>query len=73
MKFGPSLGALWREVRRGPGAPGGAAPGPAGWGDPQADQAEVDRILQKIHDEGIGSLSTREKLFLQDMSRRFHE
>jgi membrane associated rhomboid family serine protease len=71
MKFGPFLGELWREVRRG--RAGGAAPGATGWGDPQADQAEVDRILQKIHDEGIGSLSTREKLFLQEMSRRFHD
>jgi len=38
-----------------------------------ADQAEVDRILKKIHDEGIDSLSTREKIFLQDVSRRSHD
>jgi membrane associated rhomboid family serine protease len=34
------------------------------------DEAEVDRILQKIHDDGLDSLTVREKLFLQEMSRR---
>ena len=32
--------------------------------------AEVDRILKKIHEEGIDSLTPREKMFLQDASRR---
>jgi len=34
------------------------------------DEAEVDRILKKIHEEGIDSLTPREKMFLQDTSRR---
>ena len=32
--------------------------------------AEVDRILQKIHDHGIGSLTTREKKALQEATSR---
>ncbi|MFP4053492.1 MAG: rhomboid family intramembrane serine protease [Phycisphaerae bacterium] len=34
------------------------------------EQAEMDRILQKIHDYGLGSLSTREKKFLRDTTER---
>jgi len=34
------------------------------------DEAEVDRILKKIHEEGIDRLTPREKMFLQDASRR---
>ncbi len=33
------------------------------------ERAEVDRILQKIHDEGINSLTRREKKLLQDATR----
>jgi len=40
----------------------------SGWRDD--DEAEVDRILKKIHEEGIDSLTPREKMFLQDVSRR---
>ena len=40
-----------------------------GW-RPDEDEAEVDRILKKIHEEGIDSLTPREKMFLQDASRR---
>lgn len=32
---------------------------------------EVDRILDKIRDEGIDSLTAKEKAFLDDMSRRY--
>ena len=35
-----------------------------------AEQAEVDRILQKVHDKGLGGLSGREKKILQDASRK---
>jgi membrane associated rhomboid family serine protease len=40
--------------------------------DPPTDEEEdeEDRILQKIHDEGIESLTIGEKMFLQDMTRR---
>jgi membrane associated rhomboid family serine protease len=34
------------------------------------DEDEEDRILQKIHDEGLDSLTTGEKMFLQEMTRR---
>ena len=34
------------------------------------EQAELDRILQKIHNEGIDSLTLGEKMFLQEISRR---
>jgi membrane associated rhomboid family serine protease len=35
-----------------------------------ADQAEVDRILAKVHDEGLGSLTRREKRTLARATRR---
>jgi membrane protein DedA with SNARE-associated domain len=38
-----------------------------------SDQDEMDRILTKIHERGIGSLTTAEKMFLQRASRRHHE
>ena len=34
------------------------------------EEAEIDRILQKIHDRGIGSLTRKEKRILQDTTRR---
>lgn len=34
------------------------------------EQAEIDRILEKIHQQGIGSLSWREKRILHDATRR---
>jgi membrane associated rhomboid family serine protease len=35
----------------------------------QAKQEEIDRILQKIHDQGLGSLTHRERRILQQASR----
>jgi membrane associated rhomboid family serine protease len=35
-----------------------------------AEEDEEDRILRKIHDEGLDSLSVGEKMFLQEMTRR---
>ena len=37
------------------------------------DQGELDRILDKIHREGVGSLTTREKMFLQEMGGKFRD
>jgi len=37
------------------------------------DQAELDRILDKIHREGVGSLTTHEKMFLQEMGGKFRD
>jgi membrane associated rhomboid family serine protease len=34
------------------------------------EEAELDRILDKIHKEGLDSLSLRERMFLQEMSRK---
>jgi membrane associated rhomboid family serine protease len=63
MRFGAALRFQWRtKSRAGP-------PGPdriAG----EDDQAEMDRILRKIHEHGIDSLTLRERMFLQDASRR---
>lgn len=36
----------------------------------RAFEVEVDRILKKVHDEGISSLNTREKSILQEATRR---
>ncbi len=37
------------------------------------DRGELDRILDKIHREGVGSLSMREKMFLQEMGGKFRD
>ena len=37
---------------------------------PEEEDAEVDRILDKIRDEGLDSLTLREKMFLHEVSRR---
>ena len=63
IKWGWRLGRLWtrrpvRIVRR-----------PAIDRTPE-NEAELDRILRKIHNEGLHSLTLRERLFLQDVSRR---
>ena len=34
------------------------------------DEARMDRLLDKIHREGIGSLTRAEKAFLERMSAR---
>jgi hypothetical protein len=34
------------------------------------EEDEEDRILQKIHDEGVDGLTVQEKMFLQEMTRR---
>jgi len=41
--------------------------------DPAEEQREEGRILDKIHAEGIDSLTTSEKMFLQEMTRRRRE
>jgi len=37
------------------------------------DREELDRILDKVHREGVGSLTTREKMFLQEMGGKFRD
>lgn len=71
IRFGRLIyGRLQGLKRRAVGT--GAGP-PQGRGREEAERAEVDRILKKIHQQGIASLTTREKLFLQEMSRRYRD
>jgi membrane associated rhomboid family serine protease len=37
---------------------------------PDEENAELDRILDKIHHEGLDSLTMKERLFLQEISRK---
>jgi membrane associated rhomboid family serine protease len=37
------------------------------------EQGEVDRILHKVHEEGVDSLTLREKMFLQEMSEKYRD
>jgi membrane associated rhomboid family serine protease len=37
---------------------------------PDEEEAELDRILDKIHREGLDSLTLRERMFLQEISRK---
>jgi membrane associated rhomboid family serine protease len=39
---------------------------------PDEEEAELDRILDKIHNEGLDSLTLRERMFLQEISRKRH-
>jgi len=66
MKWGPWLaGALRRGVRRRrPRVPE----------RPETEQkAELDRILDKIRQAGLDSLSIREKMFLQETSKKHRD
>lgn len=36
----------------------------------RADSAKLDDLLRRIHEEGIGSLTDREREFLKKMSKR---
>jgi membrane associated rhomboid family serine protease len=65
MRYGSVLNRWWTRFKRRDRVRSEVSPG---WRDD--DEAEVDRILKKIHEEGIDSLTPREKMFLQDTSRR---
>ncbi len=39
----------------------------------QREQAELDRILKKVHEQGVDSLTLREKMFLQDVGNKYHD
>jgi hypothetical protein len=39
----------------------------------QAVRAEVDRVLDKISENGLGSLTPEERRFLDEMSKRFRQ
>ncbi len=43
------------------------------WRDKGASQGDVDRILDKIHNKGLNSLSSKEKKILHDASRKGRE
>ena len=66
VKWGGAMARWWAHQKRGPDRAGF-------YGAPEReaeDQDEVNRILDKIHNLGLGSLTLREKLFLQEMSRK---
>jgi len=66
MRYGSVFNRWWFRLKRGERIRSEVRPG---W-RPDVNEAEVDRILKKIHEEGIDSLTPREKIFLQDASRR---
>jgi hypothetical protein len=60
------------SFRRGPRlrvVKGGGQPGAYGETDVEVDPAEVDRLLDKIANQGIGSLSRHERAVLETASR----
>jgi len=61
----PSAG---EALRRRPDSRGAASPRPGG---EAAFRAEVDRVLDKISERGLESLTPDERRFLDEMSRRF--
>lgn len=66
IKCGGGLARWWAHHDRRPVASGF-------YGTPERedeDEAELNRLLDKIRDQGTDSLTLREKLFLQEMSRR---
>jgi membrane associated rhomboid family serine protease len=78
VRHWPQLESAWARwtARRGPssGPRGGRVYGPGGEGPedtPSTKHAEkLDAILDKIHREGITSLTRRERRFLEKMSKR---
>jgi membrane associated rhomboid family serine protease len=77
---GMIAGAAWAKVRRAPGSPLESLRTKLQRGAWRRKQeaaaqrrAEVDRILDKVHREGLGSLSGREKKFLQEETDRQRE
>lgn len=77
LKYGDAISARWRRLRAGKRGLksetvsrdiGTAKKRKRGGGD---DLDEVDRILDKIRQDGIDALSAREQAFLDEMSRKF--
>jgi len=69
----PSLWKRWFSRRRRPRVIEPETPPPAAWSAEEADwartEAELDRILQKVHDKGIQSLSYVEQQTLERATR----
>ena len=80
LKYGESIAARWRRMRgrKGPGSDSGASYS-IGQGRRKAprddarhdDFDEVDRILDKIREEGMDALSAKEREFLETMSKKY--
>ncbi|MFQ5530848.1 MAG: rhomboid family intramembrane serine protease [Gemmatimonadota bacterium] len=80
LKYGDSIAARWRGLRRRDreagesgashsiGVRGRRRPSGEGGGD---DLDEVDRILDKIREQGMDALSSSEREFLDTMSRKY--
>ncbi len=64
IKWGGRLGRLLRPQGSGRAAETFVARAP------DEEEAELDRILDKIHGEGLDSLTLRERMFLQEISRK---
>ena len=69
MKFGDRVAAWWRYHK----GPARSQHTSQSQRREEADHTEVDRILRKIHEQGIDSLSRREKMFLQETSRKHRQ
>lgn len=80
LRFGKSISARWNRLRGRSGAAAGTSVshsigvtrrrGPAGGG--RGDNLdEVDRILDKIREQGMDALNAREREFLDEMSRKY--
>jgi len=65
IKWGSSISARWSRRR-----PRRERPA---WRTREEEQAELDRILQKVHDFGVDSLTPAEKMFLQEMSGKYRD
>ncbi|HUU93949.1 MAG TPA: rhomboid family intramembrane serine protease [Phycisphaerae bacterium] len=39
----------------------------------EREKAELDRILKKVHERGVDSLTLREKMFLQDVGNKYRD
>jgi len=71
---GMILGFLWMKwgsIASARGARRGPRREHAAWRTREEEQAELDRILQKVHDLGVDSLTPAEKLFLQEMGDKY--
>ncbi len=80
LKYGAALSARFRALRRRTRRGPGPGPGPASrevgsrrrGGRPAGDDLdEVDRILDKIREQGIDALTADEQAFLDEMSRDY--
>ena len=66
MKWGTRIAA---RIPRGAGQPAGSPFERSR----EREQAELDRVLKKVHEQGVDSLTLREKMFLQDVGNKYRD